>query len=208
MQITPLFSVFSLVILIMSAAVHEVAHGWMADSLGDPTAKYQGRLTLNPLKHIDPWGSVVVPVLFYLASGGAIGFGWAKPVPYNPYNLRDQRWGELKVALAGPAVNFILAALGSIVIRAVVAGGVQNEALILALAAIVTVNLVLGLFNLIPLPPLDGSKILYAFLPFKYYAFRQNLEYIGPIFLLVIIFFLWPVISPIIGALFGLFTGL
>src|SRR5437762_10582498 len=93
-------TIFSLVILLFSVIIHELAHGYVADSLGDPTAKYAGRLTLNPIPHLDPFGSVILPILLFLSTGGAFVVGWAKPVPVNPYNFRDQRWGGLKVALA------------------------------------------------------------------------------------------------------------
>src|SRR5262245_29317731 len=106
---------FIIIILIMSVVVHEVSHGFAALALGDPTAKYAGRLTLNPFYHLDPIGSVLVPILGYL-SGGII-IGWAKPVPFNPYNLRDARWGEALVALAGPVSNIILAIIFSLIIR-------------------------------------------------------------------------------------------
>src|SRR5258708_30196607 len=105
-----IITIFSLIILLFSVIIHELAHGGVAFSLGDPTAKYQGRLTLNPIKHLDPFGSVILPLLMLLVTGGqGPVFGWAKPVPINPYNFRDQKWGSLKVAIAGPLSNFFLA---------------------------------------------------------------------------------------------------
>lgn len=104
---TAVITIFSLIVLLFSVMIHELAHGYVAFSLGDPTAKYAGRLTLNPLKHLDPFGSVILPLLLLLATGGQGPiFGWAKPVPINPYNFKDQKWGTLKVAISGPATNF------------------------------------------------------------------------------------------------------
>ena len=155
--------VLSLVVLILSVIAHEVAHGYAADALGDPTARLAGRLTLNPLPHIDPVGSVIVPALLVL-SGSPILFGWAKPVPYNPYNLTSRRWGETAVALAGVATNFTLAILFGLLVRYGTLLGFDATALSLA-ATICFVNLFLGLFNLIPFPPLDGYRALTSALP-------------------------------------------
>ena len=195
-------ALFAIAILILSIIIHEVAHGVAANWLGDPTAKYAGRLTLNPIPHIDPVGSVVLPFLTYF-SGGFI-FGWAKPVPYNPFNLTDQRWGELKVALAGPASNIALALVFGSLIRFLP----LSQSFTTIFGLIVLVNLSLAIFNLIPIPPLDGSKILFAFLPLSMMHIRYFLERFG--FLLVILFviFLGGIISPIISTLFTLFTGL
>jgi Zn-dependent protease len=153
--------ILSFVILIISIIVHEVAHGWAADALGDPTARYEGRLTLNPVPHIDPMGSVLIPGLLIL-SGSPIFFGWAKPVPYNPHNLRG-RWAETMVALAGVATNLALAIIFALIVR-YGAGAFAPEALTIA-ATIAFVNLFLGLFNLIPFPPLDGFSALRSALP-------------------------------------------
>src|SRR3989344_2966764 len=110
-------AVLQIVILIFSAILHEVAHGYVAYSLGDPTAKYAGRLTLNPFAHIDITGSIILPILLYFSTAGQFVFGWAKPVPYNPYNLRGGKWGPVYVALAGPATNLLLAGIFSVAIR-------------------------------------------------------------------------------------------
>ena len=149
--------------LILSIVIHEVAHGYMANWLGDPTARLAGRLTLNPVSHIDPIGSVIIPGFLYLTSAGIL-FGWAKPVPYNPYNLKNQRWGELLVAAAGPGVNLIIALVFALIVRAAAAGGVTSSFVEIA-SYIVYINLLLAFFNLIPIPPLDGSKILAGLLP-------------------------------------------
>ncbi len=170
-------SLFLIAIIMFSAVVHEVAHGVAADRLGDPTARMAGRLTLNPLPHLDPFGSVLLPLLLAL-SGSPVFFGWAKPVPYNPYNLfRAPKWGEAIVAFAGPAINFVIAIVFALAMRA---GFVPFEAFSIVFLIIV-VNVMLGIFNLIPVPPLDGSKVLSALLPgglgIAYDRLRSQLEY-------------------------------
>lgn len=145
--------------LVIAVILHEVAHGYTALRLGDPTAYYAGRLTLNPIKHIDMWGTILIPG-FLILSGSGFVFGWAKPVPVNYGSLRGGRWGPLMVALAGPATNFILLAFFGLLVRLSPAG----TALPYLFSTIAIVNGVLMLFNLIPIPPLDGSKILYVFL--------------------------------------------
>lgn len=147
-----------IIALIVSVVLHEMAHGYMANHLGDPTARLQGRLTLNPLVHIDPLGSIIVPGLLIFSGAGFI-FGWAKPVPYNPYNLRDQKWGEAKVAAAGPGVNIILAIIFAAVVGAAPALGLPGQFQEIGLW-IVYINLFLAFFNLLPFPPLDGSKVI------------------------------------------------
>ena len=171
MQTGPEFIVFSVLILIFSVIIHEIAHGWAAYGQGDPTAKLQNRLTLNPLRHIDLFGSIIVPGLLVL-TGSTFLFGWAKPVPYNPYNLRNQRWGEALVAIAGVATNIFLAVLFGFIARFAYGSGAMAFG---DLAAIVTlVNLFLGIFNLLPIPPLDGYSFLRSVLPHKSaMAFRE-----------------------------------
>lgn len=154
-------TIFQIAILIFSVIIHEVSHGTMAYYLGDMTAKRAGRLTLNPLPHIDMMGSVILPALMVITHSPIL-FGWAKPVPYNPYNLRKGgRWAEALVAFAGPASNFALAILFGFAIRF---GIVPEAAVGLAFMA-VYINILLGIFNLIPIPPLDGSKVLPSLLP-------------------------------------------
>ncbi len=166
-------SIFSIVVLIFSIIIHEVAHGYAAYALGDPTAKLSGRLTMNPLPHIDPIGSVLLPAFFVL-SHSSILFGWAKPVPYNPYNLKNQRWGEAIVGAAGVATNFVLAIVFVLIAR--FAFGI-GESLFGQLAAIVALtNLFLGAFNLIPFPPLDGYTVLRGVLPYRYAQSFRNFE--------------------------------
>lgn len=163
----------SLVILILSVIAHEVAHGYTADSLGDPTARLSGRLTMNPLPHIDPMGSIIIPVLLVF-SGSSLLFGWAKPVPYNPYNLRGRRWGETFVALAGSATNLLLALIFGLIVRF---GEADLPAAAISLAATITfVNLFLGFFNLIPFPPLDGFTALRSALPWHLSVGLQRFE--------------------------------
>ena len=202
--------ILSIIILIFSVILHEVSHGFMADRLGDPTARLAGRLTLNPLKHIDPVGSIIVP---FITSLFGFTFGWAKPVPYNPYNLKNRRQGELLIALAGPASNLLLALIFGTILRFTVAG-ITDQATAVAwmpffniVSTIVIINIVLAIFNLIPLPPLDGSKILFSILPNQYGSFRMTLERYAPVFVLIVVFFLWQFLAPVIPWVFQLFTG-
>lgn len=199
-------TILSIVILIFSVIVHEVAHGFMADRLGDPTARLAGRLTLNPVKHVDLMGSIVVPLI---TSFMGFTFGWAKPVPYNPYNLKHRRRSEFLIAAAGPASNLLLALIFGLAIRFGGFGDAAgSDAVLPVLASIVGINIVLAIFNLIPLPPLDGSKILFSVFPQQYGRTRQVLEAYAPLFVLVVVFFLWQVISPVIPWIFELFTGI
>ncbi len=200
-----MLTILSIVILIFSIIIHELAHGFMADHLGDPTARLQGRLTLNPIKHIDPIGSIVVPLVTSLSG---FTFGWAKPVEYNPYNLKDKRKGEFLIALAGPVSNLIIAFVFGTIIRFSVANDSMYSPFITICTYIVVINLVLAIFNLIPLPPLDGSKLLFAWLPQQYGKFRLMLELYAPVFILIVVFFLWKIVSPVVGLAFSLFTGI
>lgn len=200
-----MLTILLILILIISVILHELAHGYVADMLGDPTARLQGRLTLNPIKHIDPIGSILVPVI---TSFAGFTFGWAKPIPYNPYNLRNKRLGEFLIALAGPASNLLIAFVFSGIIRFAAVGLDSVTPFIEILSYIVIINLTLAVFNLIPLPPLDGSKILFSILPVQYSKTRQTLESFGPILALVMVFLLWQFISPVIPWLFGIFTGI
>ncbi len=156
-------SIITIAVLIVSIVLHEVAHGYAANWLGDPTARLAGRLTINPVSHIDPMGSIIVPAMLFLTNAGFM-FGWAKPVPYNPYNLRNQKWGEAFVAFAGPGANFILALIFAILINFRTTLGLDSSFVDLA-TYIVFINVFLGCFNLIPVPPLDGSKVIEPFLP-------------------------------------------
>ena len=189
MQITD--TLFLVVVLIFSAVVHEVMHGVAADRLGDPTARYAGRLTLNPIPHLDPVGSIILPLMLAF-SGSPFFFAWAKPVPYNPYNLRPGRFSEAIVAAAGPLSNLAIALLTGLITRFATLPAEVSAVLVL----IIVVNVMLFLFNLIPIPPLDGSKILSALLPkslaYEYDKLRFRLEsrpFLGMGIVLIIILF-------------------
>lgn len=198
-----IITIISIIILILSVIIHEVSHGYMADRLGDPTARLQGRLTINPLKHIDPIGSIIVPLITSIAG---FTFGWAKPVPYNPYNLKNRRLGEFLIAAAGPLSNLGIALVFGSIIR-FVQHGVMTPFIEIT-SYIVLINIVLAVFNLIPIPPLDGSKLLFAFLPQQYGRTRIFLERYAQVLIIVVVFFLWQYISPIIWPIFKIFTGI
>ncbi len=199
--------------LIMSIVLHEMAHGYAANWLGDPTARLQGRLSGNPLVHLDPIGSVLVPALLFFGNAGIL-FGWAKPVPYNPYNLRDQKWGEAIVAAAGPAINIALALFFALLIRFDALLGLPGSFIEIA-AYVVYINILLAFFNMIPIPPLDGSKILKALLPFRaarqYDEFLMKVQSFGLIFTFLFIFLFinvfWGPFSQLVNTVFTLFTG-
>ncbi len=202
-----ILQIFSIVILIFSIVIHEFAHGWMADYLGDPTARHMGRLTLNPIPHIDLIGSIIIPLFLILSNAGFI-IGWAKPVPYNPYNLRDQKNGPALVGAAGPASNLLLALIFGIIIRVLLLQGVaMNSDMIMLFSVIVFCNILLAVFNLVPIPPLDGSKILFHFLPYSMHGVRETLERNGMLFLILFIFFGFQLIIPVMLFLFSLITG-
>lgn len=197
----PITAILIVVIVLISVVIHEVAHGYAALWLGDTTAYYEGRLTLNPIKHLDLFGSIILPLL--LSFSGVI-FGWAKPVPYNPYNLRNRRWGELAVALAGPLSNIVLAIVFGAFIRFLG----MDSAMTFVAALIVQVNIVLAIFNMIPIPPLDGSKVLFALFPKQAFAWREQLERWGMLLVILFIFFLWHLVTPLVEAVFVLLTGI
>lgn len=198
----PLFLIFYFIIIIPSAIIHEYAHGWMADRLGDPTARYAGRLTIDPRSHIDLWGTILMPLFLFAITGGRFLFAYAKPVPYNPYNLKNQKWGPALVGVAGPAANFLLAAAFAVLARALPPSTFSSF-----LGIIVYANILLMVFNLLPFPPLDGSKILYAVLPDSAYKVKQFLDRYGFVILLFFVFFLFELISPIIRGLFNWLVG-
>jgi len=200
-------TIFYIAILIMSVVIHEVAHGAVAYRLGDMTARLAGRLTLNPLKHLDPIGSVILPALLVLSQSGFV-IGWAKPVPYNPANLSNRRWGTLAVASAGIIANFAIAIIFALIIRVVVGTGVATDPLIFVLSTIVLVNIVLGFFNLMPVPPLDGSRILFVLLPQRFAHYERLLERYGLVFAILLVFFVWQYLTPVVVGIFTLLTGL
>lgn len=191
------FKIFLYIIIIFSAIFHEFFHAWMANALGDPTAKHAGRLTLNPLKHMDMMGTVIIPLFLLFFVGGFIG--WAKPVPYNPRNLRDQKWGSTKVAFAGPGANFLLALIFAFTFRFLPIG----EAFHVAISWIIYINIFLGLFNLIPIPPLDGSKLIMDLLPQQSRQFMR-MGFMG-IFLALIVAIM--ILPPIAQFVYKIFAG-
>jgi len=200
---------FLIVILLFSIVIHEVSHGTMALYLGDPTAKYAGRLTLNPIKHLDPIGSVILPLFLILMAklmGGGIIFGWAKPVPINPYNFRDQKYGSAKVALAGPGSNLAIALVFGLALRFFPAIS-AIPGLELMFSYIVYINILLAIFNLLPVPPLDGSHILFTFLPPGMENLKIFLSQFGLFILLFIIFFFFRWLFLLINWIFALIVG-
>ena len=201
---------FHIAVLVFSVVIHEVAHGYAALALGDHTAEHEGRLTLNPIPHIDPFGSLLLPAIGYFFGG--IIFGWAKPVPYNPSNLRNQKWGPAIVGAAGPAANVALALCFSLLLRfmPVVREGIPPAFifdLMMIVSTIALLNLSLAFFNLVPIPPLDGSKVLFALLPYRWRGVEIFLEQYGFMLLLLFIFFFSQWLAPIIFFSFRLLTG-
>ena len=203
--------IFYVVVLITSVVVHEFAHGYTAYLFGDDTARLSGRLTLNPLKHLDLFGSIVLPLLLVLSQAGFV-IGWAKPVPYNPDNLRNGRKGKLLVAAAGILANLIIAVFFGLLIRfasPLLGISIYEASSFYKITSIIVImNLVLALFNIIPIPPLDGSKILFSLIPVKYRYIENFLEKWGMFILLFFIIFLWSKVSPIIFIAFSFLTGL
>jgi Zn-dependent protease len=204
--------IFFLLVLIFSIIIHEVSHGYAAEYLGDPTARLQGRLTLNPLPHIDILGSLIIPSLLILTASPML-FGWAKPVPYNPYNLRGGKWGEAFVAGAGPLINILIALVFGLLLRFL--GDSLPLSMIPLFSLIVYVNIILAFFNLIPLPPLDGSKILRALLPYKgylaYVHFEQKFahNFLGLFLILfLLVIFLGPFLPAFFNSIFSFITGM
>jgi Zn-dependent protease len=177
--------IFILFILLYSIILHEISHGYVAYRLGDPTAKYEGRLTLNPISHIDPIGTILLPILTFLTSGFV--FGWAKPVPYNPYNLKNPQKDSIYIALAGPLTNILLVLIFTFLYKIF-----PSNIFLFGLK----INLILAFFNLIPIPPLDGSKILLTKIPLEIY---QYLELYGFLLTIIFIIFFFPYFSNFIN---------
>jgi len=199
---SPFVLIGLLLALLIAITFHEYAHAWMSTRLGDPTAQYAGRLTLNPLKHLDPFGAILLLL---------VGFGWGKPVPYNPQFLRNGKWDELRIALAGPITNLIIALIFAIPYRIAYYLNLDwsENPLFIITAVITEINIILAVFNILPIPPLDGSKIVYLFVSGET---KSKLERYGPIFLLILIFAIYVLridffgrfLSPIIQWLLNL----
>lgn len=198
--------VFLLPILLISMMAHEVAHGYVAYRLGDPTAKAHGRLTLNPIKHLDPLGTGMF-VLTYLLGGFV--FGWAKPVPVNAYYFKNRQQGMLVVGLAGPAANFVMAVGLAVVVNLLYPAGslwsLLNEGSTVPTVLYIAfqVNVVLGIFNLVPVPPLDGSRVLGGFLPREAYARWVELDRYGMVFILMLLFIFQRPFFTVLEGAFG-----
>lgn len=221
--------VFYVVVLLYSVIIHEIAHGVMALRLGDATAKYADRLTMNPLKHIDPWMTVGVPILMLLLTNFKFAFGGAKPVPYNPYNLKNQKWGPVMVAFAGPLSNITIAVVFVIIAKLIaipiaakidiisnfnnwssVAGVISGSfgSIMFELCIMIIFwNVLLAFFNLIPIPPLDGSKLLFALLPIKMETVAI-LEQYGFVLLIAIILMFSGPLGYFLNLALNLFLGL
>jgi Zn-dependent protease len=193
---------FIYIVIVLSAVIHEYAHGWTAYQLGDSTAKEEGRLTLNPLAHMDLWGTVVVPLFLLFTSG--IFIGWAKPVPYNPYRLRDLKYGSLKVALSGPMTNLLLAVVLGLILR--FGGRIltnYNYNLPFFLGFVIYINIFLALFNLLPFSPLDGSKIFADLFPQQWFHFMK----LGIIGVFIALIFAFTFLPPVANLVFRLIVG-
>lgn len=200
-------SIFYFVVLIFSIIVHEVAHGLVAEREGDPTARNLGRITLNPLKHIDWLGSVILPLVLILTNAGFV-VGWAKPVPYNPENLHHGRKSEAKVAIAGIVVNLTIALFFALLIRGALRFNIGTVSLIDGASIIVLINIVLAFFNSIPLAPLDGFRFLYAVLPVQAVPTMRAIERFSLPLLLIFIVFGWNMVAPVVFKVFSLLTGI
>ncbi len=197
--------VFELFVLLYSVVIHEVSHGLAANAMGDSTAKDMGRLSLNPIRHLDMFGSIILPLTLKLL-GSPFLVGYAKPVPYNPNNLNDRRYGPAKVALAGPLSNVALAVLFGLVLR-FLPDIFPSSLMPLLLVSIIKINLLLALFNLFPVPPLDGHWLLMTFLPERFAALKVMLYRFSFLFLVIFIIFIFPSLFSLIGLLFRLITG-
>jgi Zn-dependent protease len=207
--------IFYVAVLIMSVVAHEFAHAYAAYKMGDDTAHLSGRLTLNPFKHLDIFGSILLPLFLVISKAGFV-IGWAKPVPYNPNNIRDPKKGTIIISAVGIFTNLAIAVVFGLLVRLYMSMGMPVYAIdgfnlspILKISTIIVlVNIVLAIFNLIPIPPLDGSKLLFSLIPYKYRFVQNFLEQWGMFVLLFFIIFLWEKVSPVIYFIFSLLTGI
>ncbi len=193
-------ALFLIIILLFSIIIHEIAHGAVANHLGDSTAKNAGRLSLNPIKHLDPVGSVLLPLILII-TGSPFLIGWAKPVPVNPYNLRDSKKDMARIAMAGPAVNFFIALFFALLIQSFSV----PEKLLTIFSIIIFINILLGVFNLLPVPPLDGSKILFAFLPPSLEHIQVWMEQFSLFLFFGFLFLIISGVIPVFRIVFSLF---
>ena len=193
--------------MIFAITVHEVAHGWVALHFGDPTAKYAGRLTLNPIKHMDPLGTVILPFVMVVLSSGMYAFGWAKPVPVAFHNLRNPRRDMILVAAAGPGVNLAMALGWALVLSQLIAFNLGGDWLVQMCFFGININVLLAVFNMLPIPPLDGGRVLAGLLPPQFSRVLQGVEPFGFLILIALIFtgVLWPLLDPIMGPLLRFF---
>lgn len=198
-----MIQIFQILVLVLSAVIHEYMHGFVAFQLGDSTAKDAGRLTINPIPHLDLWGSILLPMMMIFSGLGFV-IGYAKPVPYNPYNLKDKKWGEAKVAIAGPLSNLALAIFFGIVLRFVPFISLTFSGL---LSIIIYINLLLMVFNLLPIPPLDGSKILAAFMSPETKRKYYSLSAYGMLMVVFVVVFFGSAITIPVNLLFNLIVG-
>ena len=205
--------------IIFAIVLHEVAHGWVANRLGDHTARDMGRLTLNPLSHIDLFGTILMPLLLFWATNGRMVFGYAKPVPINPYNFQNPKKGMALSSLAGPGINLVMAISFAVILRLVLPAIAQitprdawnwfGPPLVLMCQSGVIINVVLGVLNMIPIPPLDGSRVVYWLLPDKQAALYYQLERYGFVILMLLLAFniLGKIIGPLIDPLLSILLG-
>lgn len=205
--------------LLFAVIAHEYAHGRMAERFGDPTARMMGRLTFNPLPHIDIMGSILFPLLLFIASGGSMLFGWAKPVPVNPYNLKNPKRDMIWISLAGPGTNLALAIACGLLLRGLGFFGAEPTGFWFPIYALLLfsmiINLVLGIFNLIPIPPLDGSKVVAGLLPYRMYIDFMKLERYGLFIILGVILvgqflgvsIIGSLVMPVLRLFIGIFAG-
>lgn len=204
---------------ILAIVLHEVSHGWVAEKLGDPTARNAGRLTLNPLRHIDLFGTIIMPIVLYFATAGQFVVGSAKPVPINPYNFKNPKRDMALSSLAGPGINLIMALLFSFFLRVIIPPMEELfpkqvwEWIAIPIAYMlgygVLLNVLLAVLNLVPIPPLDGSRVIYWILPDRYAAVYYRLEPFGLFIILALLasgalgWIIGPIIKPILALLLG-----